>query len=126
MPLYRYLGGTSARTLPVPMMNILNGGKHADSGVDLQEFMVMPVGAETFSARVANGRRDLSLAQEGAARSRSCRLRLAMKAVLRPTSPAPKMRLALLCKPSKEAGYKPGEQVMLAMDPAMSELYNRQ
>ena len=55
LPLYRYLGGTSARTLPLPMMNILNGGKHADSGVDLQEFMVMPVGAETFSEALEMG-----------------------------------------------------------------------
>jgi phosphopyruvate hydratase len=55
LPLYRYLGGTSARVLPVPMMNILNGGKHADSGVDLQEFMVMPVGAETFSEALQMG-----------------------------------------------------------------------
>ena len=55
LPLYRYLGGTSANTLPLPMMNILNGGKHAVSGVDLQEFMVMPVGAETFSEALAMG-----------------------------------------------------------------------
>jgi enolase len=55
LPLYRYIGGTSARVLPLPMMNILNGGKHADSGVDLQEFMVMPVGAETFSQALQMG-----------------------------------------------------------------------
>jgi enolase len=55
LPLYRYLGGTQARTLPLPMMNILNGGKHAESGVDLQEFMVMPVGAETFSEALQMG-----------------------------------------------------------------------
>jgi len=55
VPLYRYLGGTSARTLPLPMMNILNGGKHADSGVDLQEFMVVPVGAESFSEALRTG-----------------------------------------------------------------------
>src|SRR5207237_3744501 len=55
MPLFRYIGGVSANTLPVPMMNILNGGKHADSNVDLQEFMVMPVGAETFSDALRMG-----------------------------------------------------------------------
>jgi enolase len=57
LPLYRYLGGPSARTLPVPMMNILNGGKHADSGVDLQEFMVMPVGAESFAEGLQMGQK---------------------------------------------------------------------
>ena len=67
LPLYRYLGGPAAKTLPVPMMNILNGGKHADNNVDFQEFMIQPWGFDTFSEAPARRRRNLSLAQEGAA-----------------------------------------------------------
>ena len=68
MPLYRYVGGTQARVLPVPMMNIVNGGVHADNPIDFQEFMIMPVGAETFSEGAAHGRRGVPDAEEGAAR----------------------------------------------------------
>ena len=64
LPLYRYLGGVNARTLPVPMMNILNGGKHADNNVDFQEFMIMPVGATSFARSPAHGRRGLPRPQE--------------------------------------------------------------
>ena len=71
LPLYRYLGGMNAHELPVPMMNILNGGKHADNNVDFQEFMVMPVGAAQLRRGAADGGRDLPLAQEGAARPRA-------------------------------------------------------
>ena len=60
LPLYRYVGGTSARTLPVPMMNIINGGVHADNPIDFQEFMIMPVGAATFAEGAAHGRRRFS------------------------------------------------------------------
>ena len=60
IPLYRYIGGANAKTLPVPMMNIINGGAHADNNVDFQEFMIMPVGAETFSEALARGRGDFS------------------------------------------------------------------
>ena len=68
LPLYRYVGGPNAHVLPVPMMNVLNGGVHADNTIDLQEFMIMPVGAPSFSRGVAMGHRDLPHAQEGAAR----------------------------------------------------------
>ena len=66
LPLYRYVGGTSARTLPVPMMNVINGGAHADNPIDLQEFMIMPVGAPILRRGAADGRRDLPRAEEGA------------------------------------------------------------
>ena len=67
LPLYRYLGGPARKTLPVPMMNILNGGKHADNNVDFQEFMIQPWGFDTFSDGLAGGRGNLSRAEEGAA-----------------------------------------------------------
>ena len=70
LPLYRYVGGTSARVLPVPMMNIVNGGAHADNPIDFQEFMVMPIGASSFARGSADGCRDLPYAEEGAARRR--------------------------------------------------------
>ena len=85
LPLYRYVGGTSARLLPVPMMNIVNGGAHADNPIDFQEFMIMPVGAPSFAEGAAHGRRGLPHAEEGAARRRATTPMSATRAALRRT-----------------------------------------
>jgi enolase len=122
LPLYRYLGGAGARTLPVPMMNIMNGGKHAPGGADMQEFMVMPVGAPTFGeglrwcveiyqtlkkVLVAKGHRTLVGDEGGFA----------------PQVKANSEAFDLILEAVEKAGYKPGEEIMLAMDPAASEFY---
>ncbi|MFA6796813.1 MAG: phosphopyruvate hydratase [Bacilli bacterium] len=126
MPLYRYLGGPNAKILPVPMMNVLNGGKHADSSVDFQEFMIMPVGAksirqaiqmasETFNAlrKILKKRGDVtSVGDEGG---------FAPNGLKSNEEP-----LELLVEAIKAAGYKPGEEIGIAMDPASSEFYDEE
>lgn len=123
MPLYRYLGGTSARTLPVPMMNILNGGKHADSGVDLQEFMVMPVGAESFSEALQMGV-DIYHALKTVLHDRKLSTAVGDEGGFAPNVKGTRDALGVIMQAIEKAGYKPGEQIMLAMDPAMSELHD--
>ena len=88
LPLYRYLGGAGATVLPVPMMNVLNGGAHADNSVDIQEFMIVPLGFDALRRGAARGRRGLPRAQEGAARTRAWPPRSATRAASRPTSAA--------------------------------------
>ncbi|HKM11460.1 MAG TPA: phosphopyruvate hydratase [Bacilli bacterium] len=124
MPLYRYIGGVNAKKLPVPMMNVLNGGKHADSSVDFQEYMIMPVGAPSFKeairwgaeifaalAKILKSRGDVtSVGDEGGFAPRG------LKSNEEP--------LALLVEAIKKAGYQPGKDVYLAMDVAASEIYN--
>ena len=122
LPLYRYLGGTSANTLPLPMMNILNGGKHAVSGVDLQEFMVMPVGAETFSDALAMGTAIYhSLAK--VLHDRDLSTSVGDEGGFAPNVKGTEDAIAVILQAIEKAGYTPGEEVMLAMDPAMSELF---
>ena len=123
LPLYRYLGGTSARTLPLPMMNILNGGKHADSGVDLQEFMVMPVGAETFSQALEMGT-SIYHALKDVLHARGLSTAVGDEGGFAPNVDGTEDALGVIMQAIEKAGYKPGDDVMLAMDPAMSELYN--
>ena len=123
LPLYRYLGGTSARTLPLPMMNILNGGKHADSGVDLQEFMVMPVGAETFSEALEMGT-SIYHALKSVLHNRKLSTAVGDEGGFAPNVDGTEDALGVIMQAIEKAGYKPGDDVMLAMDPAMSELYN--
>jgi enolase len=123
LPLYRYLGGTSARTLPVPMMNILNGGKHADSGVDLQEFMVMPVGAETFSQALQMGV-DIYHSLKKVLHDRGLSTAVGDEGGFAPNVSGTRDALGVIMQAIEAAGYKPGDQVMLAMDPAMSELHS--
>jgi enolase len=123
LPLYRYVGGVNARTLPVPMMNILNGGKHADNNVDFQEFMVMPLGAPSFREGLRMGsevfhRLKKVLHQEGMS-----------TAVGDEGGFAPNVRdandaLGLIERAVKEAGYRPGEQVFFALDPATTEMWD--
>jgi len=123
MPLYRYLGGTSARTLPLPMMNILNGGKHADSGVDLQEFMVMPVGAETFSQALQTGV-DIYHSLKKVLHDRGLSTSVGDEGGFAPDVKGTEDALGVIMQAIEAAGYKPGDDVLLAMDPAMSELHN--
>lgn len=123
MPLYRYLGGTSARTLPLPMMNILNGGKHAASGVDLQEFMIMPVGAETFSEALRWGT-EIYHALNKVLHERGLSTSVGDEGGYAPNVRGTEDALAVIMQAIDKAGYRAGEDILLAMDPAMSELYD--
>jgi len=122
LPLYRYLGGTSARVLPVPMMNILNGGAHADSGVDLQEFMVMPVGAETFSQALQMGT-EIYHSLKKVLSERGLSTGVGDEGGFAPNVNGTTDALDVILQAVEKAGYKPGEEIFLALDPAMSELY---
>jgi enolase len=123
LPLYRYLGGTQARTLPLPMMNILNGGKHADSGVDLQEFMVMPVGAESFSEALRWGV-EIYHSLKKVLHDRGLSTAVGDEGGFAPNVAGTEDAIGVILKAIEKAGLTPGEQVVLAMDPAMSELHN--
>src|SRR5690348_10439067 len=123
MPLYRYLGGSSARVLPLPMMNILNGGKHADSGVDLQEFMVMPVGASSFSECLPTGNAVYQPLKK-VLHARGLSTAVGDEGGFAPNVSGTRDALGVIMQAIEVAGYKPGEQIVLAMDPAMSELHN--
>lgn len=122
LPLYRYLGGTSARVLPVPMMNILNGGAHADSGVDLQEFMVMPVGAQTFSQALQMGT-EIYHSLKKVLSERGLSTGVGDEGGFAPNVSGTKDALGVILQAVEKAGYKAGEDIFLALDPAMSELY---
>ena len=122
MPLYRYIGGTNAKTLPVPMMNILNGGAHADNNVDFQEFMVMPVGAESFSRSAADGRGDLSQS-ERRLKSRGYSTGVGDEGGFAPNLKSNEEAVETILEAIDKAGYKAGDNVMLALDPAASEFY---
>jgi len=122
MPLYRYVGGTSARTLPVPMMNIINGGEHADNPIDIQEFMVMPVGAESLSEAVRIGaeifhtlKKELSAAGHNTG--------IGDEGGFAPNLSSTTEALDFIMKSIVKAGYTPGEDVFLALDCAASEYY---
>jgi enolase len=124
MPLYRYIGGTNARLLPAPMMNILNGGKHADNNVDLQEFMIMPVGADTFAEGLRMGAEvfhALKQVLSGAGKSTS----VGDEGGFAPDLGSNIEALEMIMKAIEAAGYEPGVQVCIALDPASSEFYGR-
>jgi enolase len=122
LPLYRHLGGNGARTLPVPMMNVLNGGKHADNNVDLQEFMIVPLGAPSFreglrwGAEVFHGLAKV-LKQQGLSTA------VGDEGGFAPNLGSNEDALKVLVEAIGKAGYRPGEQVALALDPAASEFY---
>ncbi|HVK06566.1 MAG TPA: phosphopyruvate hydratase [Armatimonadaceae bacterium] len=121
IPLWRYIGGVGARQLPVPMMNILNGGKHADNKVDFQEFMVMPVGAESFSEALRMGT-EIFHALKGVLKSKGLNTSVGDEGGFAPDVSTQEGLDYILAAVDK-AGYKAGEQVMLAMDAACTELY---
>lgn len=122
LPLYRYLGGTGARTLPVPMMNIMNGGKHAAGATDLQEFMVMPVGAATFAEGLRWGV-EIYHSLKKVLGSKGYRTTVGDEGGFAPQVSANREAFDLIMEAIDKAGYKPGEQIMLAMDAAASEIY---
>jgi enolase len=123
LPLYRYLGGPMARTLPVPLMNILNGGAHADNNVDAQEFMVVPVGAETFSDGFRMGV-EVFHSLKKVLHSRSLSTAVGDEGGFAPMLPSNEAALDLLVEAIEKAGYRPGEQVAIALDVAASELWS--
>jgi enolase len=122
LPLYRYLGGARANRLPVPMMNILNGGAHADNSVDLQEFMVAPVGARTFADAVRMGA-EVYASLKKVLRARGLATGVGDEGGFAPDLPSNEAALQVIMEAIEAAGYTPGEQIALALDPATTELY---
>jgi enolase len=121
-PLYRYLGGRQAVTLPVPMMNILNGGAHADSSVDLQEFMVVPVGASSFADGLRMGT-EIFHELRGVLRSRGLATGVGDEGGFAPNLSSNQEALEVILQAIEQAGYKAGRQIAIALDPATSEFY---
>jgi enolase len=122
MPLYRYVGGTSARTLPVPMMNIINGGAHADNPIDFQEFMIMPIGAPTFSEGLRMGVEVFHTLKKGL-HDAGHNTNVGDEGGFAPNLKSADEALAFVMKSIEKAGYKPGEDISLALDPASSEFF---
>jgi len=120
--LFRYLGGASAYVLPVPMMNVLNGGAHADNDVDFQEFMIVPVGAASFAEGLRTGA-EVYHALKGVLGSRGLSTGIGDEGGFAPNLPGNEAALELLVDAIGKAGYEPGAEVALAMDPATTELY---
>ena len=122
LPLYRYIGGPNAHILPVPMMNILNGGAHADSGVDVQEFMIAPVGAESFSEALRMGT-EVYHALKSVIKSKGLSTGLGDEGGFAPSVESTKAALDLIAEAVEQAGYALGEDVALALDVASSEFF---
>ncbi len=122
MPLYRYLGGTAARLLPVPMMNILNGGKHADNNVDIQEFMIMPVGAGDFAEALRMGT-EVFHTLKSVLKKKGMNTAVGDEGGFAPNLGSNEEALAVIVEAIEAAGYKPGEDVALAIDAAATEFY---
>ena len=122
MPLCRYLGGTNASVLPLPMMNILNGGAHADSNVDFQEFMVMPVGAPSFSEALRWGV-EVFHTLKGVLKKRGYNTAVGDEGGFAPSLKSNVEAIELVIEAIQAAGYTPGEQIAIALDPASSEFY---
>ncbi len=123
LPLYRYLGGCNANILPVPMMNILNGGKHADNNVDFQEFMIMPIGAKDFPTALRMGAETFHtlkgvLAKKGYSTS------VGDEGGFAPSLASNEEALEVVIAAIKKAGYKPGKDISIALDPASTEMYD--
>lgn len=123
LPLYQYLGGVNAKQLPVPMMNILNGGEHADNNVDIQEFMVMPVGAESFRHGLRMGT-EIFHSLKDVLKSKGLNTAVGDEGGFAPNLASNEEALATIMVAIENAGYKPGEEVLLAMDVASSEFYD--
>jgi enolase len=124
-PLYRYVGGVNARTLPVPMMNILNGGSHADNKIDIQEFMVMPVGAETFTDGLRMGT-EIFHHLKSVLKSQGHSTNVGDEGGFAPNLGSNEEAVEVVLKAIEKAGYRPGEDVLLAMDAAASEFYDKE
>ena len=124
LPLFQYLGGVGARTLPVPMMNIINGGAHADNNVDLQEFMVMPVGAKSFVEGLRMGA-EIFHNLKGVLKKKNYNTAVGDEGGFAPDLKSNEEALQVIMQAIEAAGYKAGDEVMIALDPASSEFYNK-
>jgi enolase len=122
LPLYRYLGGAGANTLPTPMMNILNGGAHADNNVDFQEFMVMPVGAESFSDALRWGV-EVFHTLKGVLKKRGYNTAVGDEGGFAPSVKSNVEAIEVVLEAIQQAGFKPGYDIAIALDPAASEFY---
>ncbi|HPT87039.1 MAG TPA: phosphopyruvate hydratase [Bacillota bacterium] len=123
IPLYRYLGGCNAKELPVPMMNILNGGKHADNSVDLQEFMIMPVGAESFNECLRWGA-EIFHALKKVLKDKGYSTSVGDEGGYAPNLKSNQEALDVIMAAIEKAGFKPGDDIKIAMDPASTELWD--
>ena len=122
VPLYKYLGGFSARELPVPMMNILNGGEHADNNVDIQEFMVLPVGAPSFREALRMGA-EVYHSLKGVLKARGLSTAIGDEGGFAPNLASNEEALQVIMEAIEKAGYKPGQDIYLGMDVASTEFY---
>src|SRR5690625_5097474 len=122
IPLYNYLGGFNANILPVPMMNILNGGEHADNNVDIQEFMIMPVAASSFKESVRVGA-EIFHALKKVLQDKGLNTAVGDEGGFAPNLASNEEALETICEAIEAAGYEVGEEVQLAMDVAASEIY---
>ena len=122
LPLYRYIGGTNARVLPVPMMNILNGGKHADNNMDIQEFMIVPIGANTFAEALRMGA-EVFHNLRSVLKSKGYNTNVGDEGGFAPNLKTHEEALDLIMEAIKKAGYEAGRDIYLALDPAASEFY---
>ncbi|HOT73801.1 MAG TPA: phosphopyruvate hydratase [Anaerohalosphaeraceae bacterium] len=123
LPLYRYIGGCNANLLPVPMMNILNGGKHADNNVDFQEFMVMPVGAKDFPTALQMCA-EIYHCLKGVLKSKGYNTAVGDEGGFAPSLKSNEEAIEVILAAVKKAGYKAGKQIFIALDPAASEMWN--
>jgi len=123
LPLYRYLGGSNASILPIPMMNILNGGKHADNNVDFQEFMIMPVGARSFAQALQMGAETFHALKKVLAKQ-GYNTSVGDEGGFAPDLKSNEEALEVIITAIRAAGYTPGRQIAIALDPASSELYD--
>jgi enolase len=121
-PLFRYVGGVNGRTLPVPLMNILNGGSHADNSIDFQEFMIMPVGAETFSDALRMGA-EVFHSLKSVLKKQGYSTNVGDEGGFAPNLKSNEEAVTVILEAIEKAGYKPGEDVYMALDPASSEYY---
>jgi len=122
LPLYHYIGGANAKELPLPMMNILNGGAHADNNVDIQEFMIMPAGAKSFSEALRMGA-EIFHALKGVLKGKGYNTSVGDEGGFAPNLKSNEEALQVIMEAIENAGYKPGDDVLLALDVASSELY---
>jgi enolase len=124
LPLYRYVGGTSARLLPVPMMNIVNGGVHADNPIDFQEFMIVPLGAASFAEALRAGA-EIFHTLRAALKSAGHNTNVGDEGGFAPNLPSAEAALDFILQAIEKAGYRVGDDVMLALDPAASEFFDK-
>ncbi len=124
LPLYRYIGGVSANTLPIPMMNILNGGQHADNKIDIQEFMIMPVGASSFSEALRMGA-EVFHNLKAVLKAKGQSTNVGDEGGFAPNLSSNEEAIEVVLEAIEKAGYKPGEDIFIALDPAASEFYDK-